>query len=240
MNGQLRGDLLAQLLQWEQDADLCLTLGTSLAGMNADRVAVSCGQRAQEGNGLGTVIINLQRTKQDHLSSLRIFGHLDAVLAAVAERLGVPPAAYADPASQPAAPSPPAAAPAEDGLFHIPYDEAGRRVRAGPHRALDLREGARVVITAGPYKGDEGVVRARRRDGHYDIAVQHRVSAKLVAQVPVLLGSWFVEGALAGDLASMPVASLPASEPAAAAAAGDRTDGAGAAAAGAARRLRGA
>ncbi len=58
MKGNLRDDLFRQLLQWEKEADLCLTLGTSLAGMNADRVAVSCGERAQQGQGLGTVIIN--------------------------------------------------------------------------------------------------------------------------------------------------------------------------------------
>ena len=38
MAGQLREDLFADLLDWEAKADVCLALGTSMAGMNADRL----------------------------------------------------------------------------------------------------------------------------------------------------------------------------------------------------------
>jgi len=38
MNGSLRDDLMDWLLVEEQKADLVLTMGTSLCGMNADRV----------------------------------------------------------------------------------------------------------------------------------------------------------------------------------------------------------
>ena len=213
MKGNLRADLFAQLLRWEKEVDLCLTLGTSLAGMNADRVAVSCGERAQQGRGLGTIIVNLQRTKKDHLASLRIFARLDDVLVALAERLGIPAAAYAD---EPCLTAPSAASETADpgrDVFLIPYDAKGRRVAAADggsacRRALDLREGARVRVTAGPYSGDEGIVRGRRRDGHFDIVLAHQVSEKMVAQVPVLLGSWFVDGALAGSLPTVPVVSV--------------------------------
>jgi hypothetical protein len=47
MKGSLRDDLLSGLQEWEEQADLCLTLGASLSGigMNADRVAISTANR---------------------------------------------------------------------------------------------------------------------------------------------------------------------------------------------------
>jgi hypothetical protein len=53
--------------------DLCLCLGTSLSGMNADRIVDSTCKRAYEGeeNILGAVIINLQQTHLDSYSSIR-------------------------------------------------------------------------------------------------------------------------------------------------------------------------
>lgn len=50
------------MAEWEKKADLCLCLGTSLSGMNADRMAKSPAKRfMKEGKGFGTVIINLQQ-----------------------------------------------------------------------------------------------------------------------------------------------------------------------------------
>ena len=40
MNGNLRGDLFEWLREWEERADLVLVLGTSLSGMNADRMVL--------------------------------------------------------------------------------------------------------------------------------------------------------------------------------------------------------
>ena len=63
MSGQLRSDLFEWLLQWERQADLVLTLGTSLSGMNADRMVVAAAMRQQASKGQGAVIVSLQRTK---------------------------------------------------------------------------------------------------------------------------------------------------------------------------------
>eukprot|EP01097_Dermamoeba_algensis_P011752 TRINITY_DN9237_c0_g1_i1.p1 TRINITY_DN9237_c0_g1~~TRINITY_DN9237_c0_g1_i1.p1 ORF type:complete len:276 (+),score=50.64 TRINITY_DN9237_c0_g1_i1:110-937(+) len=75
MSGQLRGDLFSWMEKWELRTDLCLTLGTSLCGMNADRMAVSPAKRAlkKKEGALGTVIVGLQCTQFDNLSSIRIF-----------------------------------------------------------------------------------------------------------------------------------------------------------------------
>ena len=100
MDEDLRPDLLAWLEAWEARADLCLAMGTSLCGMAADCVAEACARssdgfmhrccgaggrsddlteagRTEQG---GLVIINLQRTKLDGNSSLRIFGTTDEVM----------------------------------------------------------------------------------------------------------------------------------------------------------------
>ena len=56
-----------------------LVLGTSLSGLNSDRVATEAAERSLEGGALGTVIINLQQTERDGAASLRIFAPIDEV-----------------------------------------------------------------------------------------------------------------------------------------------------------------
>jgi NAD-dependent SIR2 family protein deacetylase len=91
MDDTLREDLLMWMGQWCEQADLCLALGTTLCGMNADQVAQACAERylaGQPGHS-GLVIINLQRTPMDSQSSLRIWGVLDDVLRLLAKELKV-------------------------------------------------------------------------------------------------------------------------------------------------------
>src|SRR3546814_20986688 len=61
-------------------------MGTSMCGMNADRVAVSCAERQ---GALGTVIVGLQSTQHDHLATLRIYATIDAVMRLLAAEMGV-------------------------------------------------------------------------------------------------------------------------------------------------------
>lgn len=44
----LRTDLYQDLRYWERTADVCLAIGTSLSGMNSDRLAFNCGVAAQQ------------------------------------------------------------------------------------------------------------------------------------------------------------------------------------------------
>merc|ERR1719321_947466 len=96
MSGTLREDLIKTMLDWEEKVDLCLALGTSMVGMNADRMAVAPAQRAKRGTAgaLGTVIVSLQQTQYDSIASLRIFATIDQVMQMLAAELGltVPPA----------------------------------------------------------------------------------------------------------------------------------------------------
>ena len=99
----------------------------------------------------------------DGEATLRIFGTIDVVMAALAAELQLvvaPPPNFA-------------ARTAEQ--FEVPFGSDGLRLPAGaPRRGLDLREGGRVRITAGPFEGDEGEVIGRSRTGHFNIRSAHR------------------------------------------------------------------
>lgn len=73
MSGSLRADLNDWLEEWEEKVDVCLAVGTSLCGMNADRIAVAAGRRG------GLVIIGLSPTRLDGDCAVRIWGLLDDV-----------------------------------------------------------------------------------------------------------------------------------------------------------------
>merc|ERR1712000_13264 len=63
-SGNLRGDLFNWMEEMERKTDLCLCLGTSLSGMNADRMAETPAKRSVKTKKvIGTVIINLQQTR---------------------------------------------------------------------------------------------------------------------------------------------------------------------------------
>jgi len=82
-DNDLRPDLIRWLEEWEQKADLCLAMGTSLCGMKADCVAATVGAK----NGL--VIINLQRTPYDELAVLRIFATCDQAMNLLGQKMNL-------------------------------------------------------------------------------------------------------------------------------------------------------
>jgi len=88
MDDSLRADLLAWLRSWAERANMCVALGTSLCGMNADQVPRAVADRFAQSSGEGLVIIGLQRTVYDDVASLRIWGLCDDVMKLVAKELG--------------------------------------------------------------------------------------------------------------------------------------------------------
>jgi hypothetical protein len=104
MSGNLRGDLFQEMLNWEEKTDLTISMGTTMCGMNSDRVFVTVakkGKRAavhrkpsqhpSSSSPIGGVIINLQQTQYDSISCLRIFAKLDVVMEMLVQELGLPP-----------------------------------------------------------------------------------------------------------------------------------------------------
>lgn len=70
MSGKLINDLFNDMLEWEEKTDLCLAMGTSLSGMNADRVFKTVGEKATCGDPdfFGSIIINVQCTRLDEIT----------------------------------------------------------------------------------------------------------------------------------------------------------------------------
>jgi hypothetical protein len=208
MAGNLRHDLFQRLLRAEgaiiagpEAADLVLALGSSLSGMNSDRVVTGCELRASQGCALGSCIITLQRTQLDGSScGLRIFGRLDHVLGKLASKLGL------HAAQQQTLPVSLFSSAEHGDVFSVPYDSDGKLQR-GSCTTLDLREDACIRVTDGHFKGDEGRVVGKNREGHYRLVVQH-AEKKLKVAWPMLLGTWFVQAALEGSIPMLPVVNV--------------------------------
>eukprot|EP00036_Acanthoecidae_sp_10tr_P011580 CAMPEP_0182928174 /NCGR_PEP_ID=MMETSP0105_2-20130417/15422_1 /TAXON_ID=81532 ORGANISM="Acanthoeca-like sp., Strain 10tr" /NCGR_SAMPLE_ID=MMETSP0105_2 /ASSEMBLY_ACC=CAM_ASM_000205 /LENGTH=432 /DNA_ID=CAMNT_0025066173 /DNA_START=166 /DNA_END=1463 /DNA_ORIENTATION=+ len=238
MSGQLRTDLFDDLVRIEAEADMCLTLGTSLSGMNADRVAASVAARHAKGDGLGLVIVNLQQTQMDAACAVRLWGLLDSVVARVVERAiaiqrgaaGIPealglPVLVGDSATA-------SCDKATDAVcrrnttdtVEIGYGVDGFKLPEGaPRRALNLAEDAEIVITCGPYAGSRGYVRGRDRMNNIDLTVKVRVKG-FMAPVPMKLGHWWMDSGARGAVSRFPIAN-PDPAPAADQAGGDAASG---------------
>lgn len=87
MDDKLHPACLNMLTQFNQNADLVLTLGTSLSGMTSDSIVEACERKHRGGVGAGVAILSLQRTKMDNMAALRFYGRMEAILSAVKSRL---------------------------------------------------------------------------------------------------------------------------------------------------------
>merc|ERR1712078_660359 len=117
------------MFHWADQTDLCLALGTSLSGLNADRMARNPAKKYSKQKGcLGLVIVALQETQLDELATLRIFALLDDVLQLLAEELLLPNAAPVSLACS---------SEVSDVFLNLPYDSAGQ-LCPGASSTLDL------------------------------------------------------------------------------------------------------
>jgi hypothetical protein len=219
MSGSLREDLFSDLLECERKADLVLAVGSSLCGMNADRLVSTCAKRARRSvpsdPALGSVIVALQRTPHDVSSSLRIFSTIDKVFGLLADEMSL---AVGDAHQHLAFPVSPVHLPVgpQEPVFSVPYDDNGELLKDGQRpRLLDLRDHAEVTITAGKNEGQRGIVLGRNADGHFRIAITHNDEGKW--NEVRLLGSWWPAAAAAGAVQQLPVTSRKPSIPALAA-----------------------
>ena len=209
------GNLKQHECEWmEQDAntaDLALVLGTSLGGLNADRVATDTADRSLRGRSLGMVLINLQQTALDGESTLRLFGKTDDVLGSLLAELGV-------------------AAPLERPFVFtgsrrvvVPYDEDGNR-SSTVRMWWDLSVGAKIKLNKNhniqgakqPIYMHIGAKRAKTIDGvRYEPGYGHGVVKRWsnqkvgidlhVDRVHMLLGQWWLDAAIRGGPLTIPV-----------------------------------
>jgi len=215
--GQLRSDLYEWMIDWKNKADLCLALGTSMSGFTADNVPISIAKRFQKGFGLGLVIINLQRTPYDYLSSLRIYGKLDDVLTLLAEELQIEsklikPMEYIIPFN------PLQSSIVSEDVFRIPYDSNGY-YSTTTSQLLDLRVGSYIKLRDGPYCDDIGKCIGKTSDGHYKLYFTNSIHPVFnIRRRPfmLVLGYWWIEmmtkGILSENSLTIPIMSIERSE----------------------------
>ena len=212
-DGALRQDLFKRMCEEADTADLVLVLGTSLSGLNSDRVAVKPAARSLQGRALGTVIVNLQQTIHDGETTIRIFGETDKVLTEVIKHAGLRMPEVV-----------PEAAVEHKAL--VPYDRAGNRV-TGNKMWLNLKKGEKIKLNPShncqaarqpvymhigakqphvyrgrvrqPGPGEGTVLRYSSRQGGWEIQVEG---------VTMLLGSWWIEAARRGGPTSLPVVNI--------------------------------
>eukprot|EP00667_Euglena_gracilis_P012114 EG_transcript_12417 len=187
-SGSLRGDLFDDMERMEQEVDLCLCLGTSLSGMNADRMAHTPAEKFAEGVGLGTVVVNLQRTKLDATATLRIWARLDDVFRALARALGV----KVDPKRFSLAGIP--------DVVVVPYDKDGKH-SVTETTTWDLRVRSAVVVAHpnASNRGAKGTI-SSHSDYAFVISFENGINRHL--------GKWWVTSALAGRVPYLPVVNV--------------------------------
>eukprot|EP00299_Pterocystis_sp_00344_P011286 c5230_g1_i1.p1 GENE.c5230_g1_i1~~c5230_g1_i1.p1 ORF type:complete len:219 (+),score=54.33 c5230_g1_i1:70-726(+) len=192
----LRSDLFARLLEWEKKTDLCLTVGTSLSGMNADRVVKTVGRKAARHTRgiLGCAIINLQETGLDDICTLRIFETIDTVMEKLLACLGLDLVEIPDFLSD------------SQETFVVPYDEDGM-LDHSCSMEISMKVGSNLKITSGTYKGCAATVVSVTKQGHFRLRVNPETSER-----PFLtpVGKWWFQEAERGELPSIPVVPAPA------------------------------
>jgi len=192
----LRGDLVEDMFHWADQTDLCLALGTSLSGLNADRMARNPAKKYSKQKGcLGLVIVALQETQLDDLATLRIFALLDDVLQLLAEELQLPDAAPF---------SLTCSSETGDVFTELPYNCAGQ-LSPGRSLTLDLRLGAGIKVTSGNFAGCPGKVVGKNMEGHYLLKVTMDVGEGACIEEDLLLASWWLLEARAGRISTLPV-----------------------------------
>ena len=206
MNGSLRSDLHNWLLYWEQKTDLSIAIGTSLCGMNSDKVVTTPSKKFNSsGIGFGSVIIGLQQTQYDNICSLKIYGLIDEVMQLLAiemnldinirnsYQLKIPKNNHIP-----------------KDTFIVPYDENGKFSNVNKSY-LCLQNGKKVKVTNGPGKGYFGYVNDKTKEGHYEIVLpiqrEHHID-KGKKMTIYILGSWWIDSAINGKVKNLPIINI--------------------------------
>mmetsp|Transcript_7631 Transcript_7631/g.17580 ORF Transcript_7631/g.17580 Transcript_7631/m.17580 type:complete len:382 (-) Transcript_7631:59-1204(-) len=188
-SGSLRGDLFQWMKTMEEEVDLCLCLGTSLSGMNADRMADTPARKSLRGKALGTVIINLQRTPMDDISSVRVWAKLDDAFRLLAQKLDLV-----------VKPTPPVLPHTRD-IYNVPYNAAGQH-DPSVSMVWDLRRGSEVRISVPEACNAKmkGTMIAKDSEGNFAVHLSDGSRRRM--------GRWFVVAAVAGRLPQLPLVNI--------------------------------
>src|SRR3990167_9107078 len=182
MNGSLRSDLYNSMNKIKYQTDFCLCLGTSLSGMSADDVAEKPAKMSlDDPSVLGTVIINLQQTRLNDYSAIRIWAKLDDVFASILKKLNLNLNKR----------DPKISAALKD-QFIVPYDSNGN-LDLSRRMIWDLRVGSEHVVRIPDSStfNQSGSVYEKDQEGNY---------VMYFGSKPRVLGRWWVESAMQGKV----------------------------------------
>eukprot|EP00041_Stephanoeca_diplocostata_P013980 m.251134 g.251134 ORF g.251134 m.251134 type:complete len:441 (-) comp19534_c0_seq31:124-1446(-) len=223
-NGSLHSLAYQWMVEDAKTADVALVIGTTLSGLNADRVVTDTCERSLRGDALGAVCINLQQTQHDDKMTLRMFGKSDKILQVLLRELDIDDSGIF------------AAAGTSDARWRdlpsavlVPYDKDGKRVQNPQKRMwLDLSNRAQVRLSPGyniqgalqPGMMHIGAAKATKSrtgttlppaPGHgYVVQRSEEVCAfKLsIEGTRFTLGLWWLHAAMHGTVPRIPIVNL--------------------------------
>jgi len=210
MSGSLRTDLFEDMAQCADSADLSIAIGTSICGLNVDRLVTIPARKAANGEALGTVIVGLQQTVHDESATLRVFARCDDFFKKLADVMALEaPSAY--PKGEYFIPACIQGKSEEELIFSgLRYNVAGFLSEEG-NLTLDVREDAELVITRGMHAGARGITYGCDREGNVRCRFKLKPErGKLRAQVALLLGRWWLQAAVDGAVPQLPIVNVPA------------------------------
>jgi len=154
--------------------------------------------KALAGKALGCVIINLQKTPLDKVSTVRVWAKLDDAFKVLLTKLDLEFALELDP------PEVPKGTIADD-IFVVPYNGEGKK-DASTFMIWDLRDDAalKIVEPNAVNFGKEGKVIEKNSAGHYRMSFKEKDNLT----VPRLFGGWWINSAVTGALPQLPVINL--------------------------------
>ena len=198
-NQNLRKDKIADLTEHAELAQMVIAAGTSLSGMTADNIVLDAGKKHKRGQGLGFVLINLQKTEHDANSSLRIWAPIDTVISKLLLRLGI---------SRLPVISPPLLKERVFELSH--YLPSGKR-RDGENElslgslTLSLNVGDQVHVADVKANNFGMVMDVKEWDKEGNVVFNVRKNLRCRPVDTEIFGRWFIYAALEGQLQWVPV-----------------------------------
>jgi len=172
---------------------MCLCLGTSLSGMNADRMAESPAKKSLYNKAvIGTVLINIQQTPLDELCTIRVWAKIDDAFKILCRELNLDQFTTFIPPTWP-----------EGEVFEVPYDKNGHFSNT-EKTVLNLKIGAKVRICAegAANEGATGKIDAVRGECW---TIELNEEKKKVYRV---FGKWWIEAALRGGVKQLPLVNI--------------------------------